>query len=98
VPPQKIDTFDGKTQFRHQALRLEATPPARAVANREMGVGDMNGNYLGSRLEAATDSFAWAYVAIALVAALLAVLTLLLPRERAPSREDIAQVNAAQCG
>ena len=63
-----------------------------------MGVDGMSGNYLASRLEAATDSFAWVYVAIALVAALLAVLTLLLPRERAPSQEGTVQVNAAQCG
>jgi hypothetical protein len=36
--------------------------------------------------------------AIALDEALLAVLTLLLPRERALSREGAAQVKATQCG
>lgn len=68
------------------------------IANITLGIGGMSGNYLASQLEAATDSFAWVYVAIALVAALLAILALLLPRGRAPSRDVAPQVNAAQCG
>jgi hypothetical protein len=59
----------------------------------------MSGNYLASQLKNLTDSFVWIYAAIAIAAALLGLLTVLLPRDRKHQSEDKARLQAAsiQC-
>jgi len=71
------------------------------VPAQKIGTGDvkcMSGNYLARSLEAATDSFARVCAHCALVEALLALLTLLLPRERVVSRRrrPVKATNAAK--
>ncbi|MFR9676635.1 MFS transporter [Streptomyces sp. TR06-5] len=56
------------------------------VTNITQGVGGIVGNYVGGLLKNWTDDFMWYYVVIALVAVVLAVLTLQLPRDPSGSR------------
>ena len=51
------------------------------VANITLGVGGMVGNYLAGIQKSLSDTFVWNYVAIAVSALLLGLLTLILPNE-----------------
>jgi hypothetical protein len=67
-------------------------PPERFL---DHALGGMSGNYLASQLKILTDSFVWIYAAIAIAAALLGLLTVLLPRDRKHQSEGKARLQAA---
>lgn len=64
------------------------------MANVTLGIGGMTGNYLAGVLKDLTGTFLWIYVAIAVSAAILALLSLILPREG----EDVAECEPAMSG
>ncbi|WP_119460407.1 MFS transporter [Rhodospirillaceae bacterium SYSU D60014] len=64
------------------------------VANVTLGIGGMTGNYLAGMLKNLTDTFLWIYVAIAVSAVILGLLSIILPREG----EDVAEREPAMPG
>ena len=61
-----------------------------AVANVTLGIGGMSGNYLAGMAKNLSGTFVWTYVAVAVCAAALGVLTALLPREGAALADPLA--------
>jgi MFS family permease len=51
------------------------------VANVTLGIGGMTGNYLAGVLKNLTGTFMWIYVAVAVSAVVLAILSIILPHE-----------------